>query len=110
MGLLDFLFKNKKQVQVLETNKSPAVSETELQNFFPIEPYIEATYEENKLISIITVSTVGGDFSNSEYIVKRVLKRNPEAKKIGIIVASLATSESKESTLLVKSIKKRKED
>lgn len=109
MGLLDFLFKEKKQE--LQTNQSPISEfETTSDKYVSIEPYIETTVEKIKLVSIIATSIASGDSPESQFVVKKVLKRNPEAKKIALITASVAATESKDSILIATSIKKRKED
>ncbi|MDT2864396.1 hypothetical protein [Vagococcus carniphilus] len=106
MGLFDFLFKGNKQ-ESEEKHLSKIVKE-ENDDFVDVAPYIEATKEEAKLVSLIATSIATGDSPESSFVVKKVLKRNPEAKKISLIAASIAAIESNGSPLVVKRIQKRK--
>lgn len=110
MGLLDFFFKRNEQE--LEKNQSPSLESENVSNkYVDIEPYIEITDEkETKIVSILATSIASGDSPESKFVVKKVMKRNPEARKIAIIASSIAATESTDSKLVVKKIQKRKED
>lgn len=108
MGLLDFLFKGNRQ-ELKKEQLSEPIEEVN-NDFVDIVPYIEATKEETKLVSLIATSIATGDSPESSFVIKKVLKRNPEAKKISLIAASIAAIESNGSPLVVKRIQKRKEE
>lgn len=70
-----------------------------------IPPYIEE--REYQLASLVASAIAASD-SNSDFVVKRVRKRNPEAQLVSIIATIVATGEQPESVFRVTSIKEEK--
>ncbi|EOH97804.1 hypothetical protein [Enterococcus pallens] len=60
------------------------------------------------LVSLIATAIATGDQPDSQFVVKRILKRNPEAKQVALIAASLAAGAHPDSQLSVRKISKRK--
>lgn len=108
MGLLSNFFK-KKSVDDAKINSN----ESKLDNGIPEEwktvpEYIETDSSEYLKVSLIASAIASGDYPESEFVVKKIYKRNPEAKIVSIIAASLATDYvSENSQIQIKGIYKK---
>ncbi|MGO0289916.1 hypothetical protein ACTMDJ_14520, partial [Enterococcus faecalis] len=56
--------------------------------------------------AIVATAIAAGEFPESRFVIKKIAKRNPEAKEVAIIAASIAAELSEESQLVVKRISK----
>ena len=104
MGILQRLFgkKNSEATEHASTKSAQPESEWEkLEAFVPVEAE-EA--EEAKHVSIIAAAIAASDYPESQFVVKRVLKRNPETKIISVIASAIAAGESNDSQWAVKEI------
>ena len=101
MGILQRLFgkKNSEATEHASTQSAQTESEWEkLEAFVPVEA------EEAKHVSIIAAAIGASDYPESQFVVKRVLKRNPETKIISVIASAIAAGESSDSQWAVKEI------
>ena len=103
MGLFKSLFKKEQHTQDTEINES--VIQREADNL-DIPAYIPAEPKEYQLVSIVATAIAAGEFPESRFVIKKIAKRNPEAKEVAIIAASIAAELSEESQLVVKRISK----
>jgi hypothetical protein len=105
MGLFGRLFNKEKTI---ETTKSlPA--ETEIDEWQELPGYLPAPPEEYQLVSVIASAVAAGDQPQSQFVVKRILKRNPEAERVAAIAAAIASWDQTEKQLVIRSIKERRE-
>lgn len=106
MSIFQRLFGKKKAEQVHTSNSIVEVEEPEweeLEGFVPVEA------EEAKPISVIAASIAANDNPESQFVVKRILKRNPDTKIISVIASAIAAGEAPDSQWAVKKIyRKRK--
>lgn len=106
MGLFKSLFKKEQHTQDTEINESVIQREADNleKRWIDIPAYIPA--EPNQLVSIVATAIAAGEFPESRFVIKKIAKRNPEAKEVAIIAASIAAELSEESQLVVKRISK----
>ncbi|MGT2924164.1 hypothetical protein ACVR0O_03060 [Streptococcus caviae] len=109
MGLFTRLF-NKSQEPVEKVNDNNF--ENNLNSFQaewePIPAFIPADKSDYQLVSVIATAIAAGDYPDSQFVVKKILQRNPEALKVSVIAASIAAGESSDSQLAVKNIYQKK--
>ncbi|HLQ39585.1 MAG TPA: hypothetical protein VK118_01315 [Tetragenococcus sp.] len=70
--------------------------------------YVAASAEDYQLVGVIATAIAAGEAPESQFVVKKILQRNPEVKEVALISASLAAEFETESQLAIKSIKKKK--
>ena len=71
-----------------------------------VPAYIEASEEEYQLVSLIATAIAAGDQPKSQFVVKKVMQRNPEAKLVSIIASSLAAGLNEKSQFVIRRINK----
>ena len=108
MGLFKSLFKKEQHTQDTEINESVIQREADNleKRWIDIPAYIPAEPKEYQLVSIAATAIAAGEFPESRFVIKKIAKRNPEAKEVAIIAASIAAELSEESQLVVKRISK----
>ena len=74
----------------------------------PIPAYIDADPADYELVSVIATAIAAGDQPDSEFVVKNIYQRTPEAKTVSLIAASLAAGAHEDSQFVVKSISKKR--
>ncbi|MGT2750010.1 hypothetical protein ACVRXF_03695 [Streptococcus orisasini] len=109
MGLFSQLFhKSQKPAENVDDNKN----ENELNSFQaewePVPAFIPADKSDYQLVSVIATAIAAGDYPDSQFAVKKILQRNPEALKLSVIAASIAAGESSDCQLAVKNIYQKK--
>ncbi|WP_416207877.1 hypothetical protein [Enterococcus sp. HY326] len=77
-------------------------------SFEALPAFIPTSPEEYQLVSVIATAIAAGENSDSQFVVKTILKRNPEARTVALIAASLAAEAAEDSQLIVKTIQKKK--
>lgn len=77
---------------------APANDLIEIPAFIPTDP------NEYELVSVIATAIAAGDHPKSQFVVKNIMKRNPEAHLVSLISASLAAGTMPESKFVVKKI------
>lgn len=70
--------------------------------------YIDVNGTDKELVSVIAASIAAGDAPESEFRVKSVQQRNPEAVEIALIASSIAAREYEDSHWVVHNIYKKK--
>ncbi|MFD2306256.1 hypothetical protein [Enterococcus termitis] len=106
MGLFDRLFKKEKEeIKTVEplTNTEKESEWQEIAGYIPIES------EEYEFVTLIATALAAGNQPESKFVVKRILKRNPEVQLVSAITASIASADQPESQFIVKSIKEKRE-
>lgn len=109
MGIFKRLFSMPKtsyedDSKAMESNRSHTVME----EWEDVPAYIPATSEDFQLVSVIASSIAAGDYPESQFSVKRILKRNPESLTVSLIASSIAAGDYPDSQFVVKSIKRKK--
>lgn len=99
MGLFDIFFRRKAEQDVIA-----AVLEGEWQEVAAFEVADKDDYE---LVSILATAIAAGEHPDSRFIVKRILKRNPEASLVALIAASIAAGNELDSRFSIKRISKK---
>lgn len=101
MGLFKRLFGEKEIPLILEEPRQD-------NQWQEVLPYLPAEESEYQLVSLVATAIAAGDYPTSNFVVKRLLKRNPDVQLVSVIATSLATGEQPESIFRVKSIKEKK--
>lgn len=70
--------------------------------------YIDVEEADKELVSVIAASIAAGDAPESEFRVKKVQQRNPEAVEVALIASSIAASEYEDSHWVVRNVYKKK--
>ncbi|AQP54525.1 hypothetical protein CBF34_01415 [Vagococcus penaei] len=112
MGLFTRLFKKESKALPIEPSNRSIDTNSEdrtLRDEWKAVPaYIEANAEDYQLVSLIATAIATGDQPNSQFVVKKILQRNPEAKLVSLISASIAEASNTSShSLVVKKIYKK---
>ncbi|MCB5953291.1 hypothetical protein LI951_14550 [Enterococcus sp. BWT-B8] len=106
MGIFARLFHREQQPPELPTS----VSETtikEVEEWEAVPPYIEASAEDYELVSLIVTAIATGDQPESQFVVKKILQRNPEAKLVSLIATSIAAGTNESSQFVIRKIVKK---
>lgn len=110
MGIFSRFFKRKtqKDVEFPPVEKTvPEENKLIMEKWEELPGFIPAPKEEYRLVSVIATAIAAEDSPNSQFIVKKILKRNPEAKTVALIAASLASEVSTGNQLQVTKILKK---
>lgn len=105
MGLLSRLFK-KEEDSPLALPAEPHHSSTDNQ-WKELPVFIEAVSEDYELVSVIATAIAAGTYENSQFIVKRILVRNPEAHIVSLVASSIAAGDTPDSQFYIKKIMKK---
>lgn len=83
MGLFKSLFKKEQHTQDTEINESVIQREADNleKRWIDIPAYIPAEPKEYQLVSIVATAIAAGEFPESRFVIKKIAKRNPEAKR-----------------------------
>ncbi|MDV5975884.1 UNVERIFIED_CONTAM: hypothetical protein KB581_01205 [Streptococcus canis] len=82
-----------------------ASSKTEaLEDWKKVPAYIPADKDDYQTVSLIASAIAASDRPNSQFKMKRILKRNPEAVTVSLIASSIAAGVYSESQFRVTSI------
>ncbi|EOI01690.1 hypothetical protein UAY_01098 [Enterococcus moraviensis ATCC BAA-383] len=107
MGLFERLFnKEKTEIKTNEAPLSPTIEEND--GWQEITGYIPVESTEYQFVSLIATAIAAGDQPESEFSIKRILKRNPEAQLVSVIATSIASADHAESQFVIRSIKEKK--
>lgn len=101
MGFFERLFR-KKDVPI--DTSSPDKVKDELDDWELLPAYVEASPEDYQLVSLIATAIAAGDKPDSQFVVKRILQRNPEALTVSLIASGIASGDRPDSQFSVKSI------
>jgi len=99
MGLFDIFLRRKAEPAAIA-----AVLEDEWQEVAAFEAADKDDYE---LVSILATTIAAGEYPDSRFIVKRILKRNREASLVVLIAASIAAGNGLDSRFSIKKISKK---
>lgn len=105
MGFFQRLF-NRSQPVVEE--KQADKNDVSLEDWEPVPGYIPADASDAKHVSLIATAIASGDRPESEFVVKRIWQRNPEAVLVTLIASSIASGDGPDSQLTVKNIYRKK--
>lgn len=110
MNFFDWLFRRKRQddqekVPLKEKQVTTGVRETDWEE---LPAYIDVDEEERELVSVIASSIAAGDNPESQFVIKKIQKISPEARKVSIIATALAAGNDSKSEFVIKKIKQRK--
>lgn len=109
MGLFTRLFnKSQEAVEKVNDNKPENNLNSFQAEWEPIPAFISADKSDYQLVSVIATAVAAGDYPDSQFVVKKILQRNPEALKVSLIAASIAAGESSDCQLTVKNIYQKK--
>lgn len=107
MGLFERLF-NKEKTEI-KTDEAPLSPTIEAQNEWQeVAGYIPVESGEYQFVSLIATAIAAGDQPESEFIIKRISKRNPEAQLVSVIATSIASADHTESQFVIRSIKEKR--
>ncbi|MGT2756827.1 hypothetical protein [Streptococcus ovuberis] len=83
-----------------------AISElpNDLDGWEALPGFIPASQEDYDLVSLIATAIAAGDRPDSQFVVKRIMQRNPEALTVSLIASSIAAGDYPDSQFAIKSI------
>lgn len=105
MGVIERLLGRRKKIIEQPKNNVLEEKETEWQQ---LPAFIDSAESEHQLVSLIATSIAAGDYPNSQFVVKKIMKRNPEVHLVSLIAASLEAAAMNGSRLNIKGIAKKK--
>lgn len=105
MGFWDFFRHKKAAEQVVAEDTTMAEKVTS--SWQEVPAYIETDPEKYELVSVIAAAIMAGEQKDSQFVVRRILERNPEAKLVSVISASIAAGDQADSQLIVRKIMKK---
>lgn len=111
MGLFQWLFKktedSKKSVEKSADNVLSTTNEDKWQT---LPGYVPAEKNESQLVSLIASAIAAGENPKSQFIVKKVLKRNPEVLQVSLIASSMIQTTDQNAQLIIKKISRKLEN
>ncbi len=109
MGIVARLFKKAHEQPELAEPVIKITAEKEAaEKWETIPAYIEASSKDYQLVSIIATAIATGEQPASQFIVKKIMQRNPEAKLVSLIVASVAAGNEADQHFIVQRIATKK--
>lgn len=106
MGLFERLF-NKEKSEIKTDKQLLSSTMEEKEEWREIAGYIPVESTEYQFVSLIATAIAAGDRPESEFVVKRISKRNPEAQLVSVIATSIASADHTESQFVIRSIKEK---
>lgn len=111
MALFDKFFK-KDKIEKVSQSADEGTSENPLaeaqEDWEELPAFIETDPADYQLVSLIATAIATGDQPTSQFVVKRILKRNPEVRQVSLIAASIAAGDNPETQQRIRKISKRK--
>lgn len=111
MSLFNKFFKKDKIDKVsqpaVEDRMENPISESQ-EAWEELPAFIETDAKDYPLVSLIATAIATGDQPSSQFVVKRILKRNPEVRQVSLIAASIAAGDNPETQHRIRKISKRK--
>ncbi|MGM0213683.1 hypothetical protein [Enterococcus sp. AZ109] len=110
MSIFDKFFKRTQDSQESSVDVKPPIKSVEIKdnaNWEELPAHVEADAKDYELVSVIATAIATGDQPESQFVVKKIMKRNPEAQLVSVIAASLAAGSSEDSQLSIRKISKR---
>lgn len=105
MSLFKRLFgKKQEESQTIVTNEK---QKDELSVWRELPGYLPVDKDEYELVSVIATAIAAGDQPDSQFIVKRIVKRNPEVQIVSAIATAIAAGDQPNSHYRVTSIKEK---
>ncbi|MBO1305159.1 hypothetical protein JZO70_03230 [Enterococcus sp. 669A] len=111
MSIFDKFFKRTQdsdESQVAVEASIESVQEKDNDEWEELPAFIETDASEYELVSLIATAIATGDQPESQFVVKKIMQRNPEAQLVSVIAASLAAGSNEESQLSIRKLSKRK--
>ncbi|MGM0124751.1 hypothetical protein IGI37_002145 [Enterococcus sp. AZ194] len=108
MGIFARLFK-KEETPVKTTQTASIISTKDEmeEGWTTIPAYIDANAEDYQLVSLIATAIAAGDQPDKQFVVKKIKKRNPEAKLVSLIASSIAAGTNENSQFVVRRMAKK---
>ena len=105
MGFFQRLFGNK----VKEEKREQEIS-TQNSDYEDVQGFIETDASEYELVSVIASAVAAGDNPDSNFEIKKILKRNPEVTLVSAIALSVAAGDNPDSNFTIQKIQKKKNE
>ena len=106
MGFFNKLFGNK----LTNSEKELAVEKSTDSGYEDIPGFIETDPSEYELVSVITSAVAAGDNPDSDFEIKKILKRNPEATLVSTIALAVAAGDNPDSQFTINKIQTKKSE
>ncbi|MEI5991808.1 hypothetical protein A5881_003347 [Enterococcus termitis] len=107
MGLFERLF-NKEKAEMKTEEQLLFSTIEEKEEWQEIAGYIPVDSTEYQFVSLIATAIAAGNQPESEFVVKRISKRNPEAQLVSVIATSIASADHTKSQFVIQSIKEKR--
>lgn len=108
MGLLDWLFGKKPEPPKASVTPMAVPVEKVDDSWEEVPFYIPNDDGENELVSVIATAIAAADQPKSQFTVKRIMKKNPEAQLVTLIATSILAGDAPETQVRVKKIYQKK--
>lgn len=102
MGFFQRLFKGSQPVEKEQEQVTSPPSKSE--EWAALPGYLPASPDDYERVSVIATALAAGDRPDSQFVIKRILQRNPEAVKVSLIASSIVSADRPDSQLLVRNI------
>ncbi|MGX7263959.1 hypothetical protein [Enterococcus crotali] len=107
MGLFERLF-NKEKAEMKTEEQLLFSTIEEKEEWQEIAGYIPVDSTEYQFVSLIATAIAAGNQPESEFVIKRISKRNPEAQLVSVIATSIASADHTKSQFVIQSIKEKR--
>ena len=105
MELLRRLFGGRRRAEEAESQAQAQAQQAAFEaEWEPVAAYVDADPEEALEVSVIASALAAANYPDSQFVVKRVLKRNPEATTVSVIASAIAAGDAPDSQWAVKHI------
>lgn len=105
MGIFERLLGKRKMAEKQPKNNENSDIES---CWKPLPAFVSSDRNEHERVSLIATAIAAGDHPNSQFVVKRIMKRNPEIRLVSVIAASLTATTMSGNQLNVKRVAKKK--
>lgn len=102
MGIFQRLLAKKEEKK--PTAARPEKAENVLDEWEALPEFIPADETDYLSVSLIATAIAAGDRSDSQFKVRKIMQRNPEALRVSIIASALAAEHYPDSRMVVRSI------
>lgn len=108
MGLLDWLFGKKTQQPKTSAVSAASPVEEVTDNWEEVPIYLPNDDGENELVSVVATAIAAAEGPESQFKIKKILKKNPEAQLVTLIATSILAGDAPQTQIRVNKIYRKK--
>lgn len=100
---------DKDKIEEKQTIQNISKNEIELlDDWEELPEYVDADPNDSELVAVIASSIAAEDYPESQFKIKSIKQRSPEAIHVSLIASAIAAETNPESRFIIKSIKRKK--